>query len=153
LHLRHLAVALLLVLAPRAAAGADADATGEPAGHVRTTTGTVQLVRAGVIMVARVGDPVLADDVIETGADSSIGITFRDDCRISLGPQSRVHLNIYEFAPAVRSYAFVLRFTQGTLQYISGLIAKLAPAAVLIETPNGSIAVRGTRLLARIASP
>jgi hypothetical protein len=151
LHLRHLAVAVLLVLPPRAAAGADD--TGEPAGHVRTTTGTVQLVRAGVTMAARVGDPVLANDVIETGADGAIGITFRDDCRISLGPQSHVHLNAYEFAPAVRGYAFALRFTQGTLQYISGLIAKLAPAAVLIETPNGSIAVRGTRLVARIAPP
>jgi hypothetical protein len=151
LHLRHLTVAVLLVLAPRAAAGADT--TGEPAGHVRTTAGTVQLVRAGLTMTARIGDPVLPDDVIETGADGAIGITFRDDCRISLGPQSRVRLNAYEFAPAVRSYAFALRFTQGTLQYISGLIAKLAPATVLIETPNGSIAVRGTRLLARIASP
>jgi hypothetical protein len=42
---------------------------------------------------------------------------------------------------------------QGTLQYISGLIAKLAPAAISIETPTGTIAVRGTRFLLRVEGP
>ena len=40
--------------------------------------------------------------------------------------------------------------TQGTLQYISGIIARLKPDAVNVKTPLGIIGVRGTRYLALV---
>ena len=39
------------------------------------------------------------------------------------------------------------------LSYVSGLVAKLAPAAVSIQTPTAIIGVRGTHALVRAGVP
>jgi hypothetical protein len=43
----------------------------------------------------------------------------------------------------------VLRLLAGTMQYLSGLTAKLAPDAMKVDTPTAAIGVRGTRFLVR----
>ena len=45
----------------------------------------------------------------------------------------------------------VIRVSQGIISYISGMISKLAPGSVRIETPVATLGIRGTSLLARIA--
>jgi hypothetical protein len=55
----------------------------------------------------------------------------------------------FEFSPADQRYGFVLRLIAGSLQYLSGLTAKLSPDSMKVETPTATVAVRGTRFLAR----
>ncbi|MDB5409596.1 MAG: hypothetical protein JWL84_4508 [Rhodospirillales bacterium] len=153
MHLFASAIILGLALAILSPSPVRADSEDGAAGYVRLAHGNVRLLRDGVAISADVGDPVLPGDTIESGDDGSIGVTFRDDCRISLGPRSRLDLRAFEFAPASRRYSFVARLTEGSLHYISGLIAKLAPGRASIETPVGTIAVRGTRFLVRVAAP
>jgi hypothetical protein len=144
------AIATLILLAPAARAETDA------IGHVKTLAGTATIVpidggeapqRVAIAM------PVHEKDRIETGPDGEVGITFRDNTRITVGPSSRIDLARFVFQPAEKSYGFVLRLAFGTLQYLSGLTAKLAPDAMSIETPGSTIAVRGTRLLIRAEKP
>jgi hypothetical protein len=40
--------------------------------------------------------------------------------------------------------------SKGTLQYVSGVIAKLKPDAVAVRTPTGVIGVRGTRFVVMV---
>ncbi len=140
---------------PPALAQADAVSDGSTIGYVKTLAGTATVTPAG----ARVAQPlhlamrVHERDRVETGHDGAIGITFRDNTRITLGPDSRLDLARFVFKPAEQQYGFVLRLAYGTLQYLSGLTEKLAPAAVSIETPGSTIAVRGTRLLIRAEKP
>lgn len=47
-------------------------------------------------------------------------------------------------------FASIIEMLRGSILYISGTIAKLAPDAAKVETPRGTIAVRGTRFLVRI---
>jgi hypothetical protein len=152
-RLCHPAIVVLLVLAIFSPAPARADSDDGPAGYVRSVTGSVRLIRAGIPIVTHVGDPVLPGDTVESGDDGAVGVTFRDDCRISLGPRSRLDLRTFEFVPSKRRYGFIVLLTQGSLHYISGLIAKLAPTSASIETPVGTIAVRGTSFLLRVAAP
>ena len=42
------------------------------------------------------------------------------------------------------------QLTRGTLNYISGVIAKLKPTAVTVKTPTGIIGVRGTQFVAKV---
>jgi hypothetical protein len=44
----------------------------------------------------------------------------------------------------------VLRLLAGTMQYLSGLTAKLSPGSMEVDTPTATIGVRGTRFLARV---
>lgn len=118
-------------------------------GFVKTLSGHATLNRANITQQVELAMPVHAQDRLETGADGRLGVTFRDNTRISLGPDSRVDVPSFVFDPANQHYGFVVRLIFGTLQYLSGLTAKLAPDAMSIETPTATIAVRGTRFLVR----
>jgi len=69
---------------------------------------------------------------------------------LSLGPNSSLVIEAYLFEPDRRAYSFISRITNGTLQYVSGLIAKLSPGSVEIKTPVATLGLRGTRLLVRV---
>jgi hypothetical protein len=97
-----------------------------------------------------VGQPIFVADVLETEA-GSVGLTFKDGTRISIGPNSRVQFTEFEYAPAEGRLAFVVDVFRGTLLYISGVIAKLSPDAVKVRTPVATVAVRGTRFAIEIA--
>jgi hypothetical protein len=121
-----------------------------PAGYIKTTKGTVQIIRQGQTLQPRVGDKVLKDDVFRTGANGSLGMTFKDDALLSLGPDSRVVIKDYAFSPAEGKLSFVARILKGTAVFLSGIITKLAPDSVRLETPHANIGFRGTRVAVQV---
>jgi hypothetical protein len=146
---RRIALCLGAVLSVGLAPIAAAQTTNQTIGVVKTLSGSATLTRADVTGALHAGASMREGDRIETGTDGSVGVTFRDNTRIALGPQSRVVLQRFVFKPADKQYGFGLSLARGTLEYISGLIAKLAPEAVSIETPTSTIGVRGTKFLVR----
>jgi len=124
--------------------------SAEPAiGFVKTLSGTATVNHGGIGIAAALAMPVYESDRLETGADGELGITFRDNTRISLGPNSRIELKHFVFKPVNEEYGFILRLAYGTLEYISGLTVKLAPDRMSIETPSFTVGARGTRFLVR----
>lgn len=116
-------------------------------GQVKNVTGSAVVVRGGQEVLVTRGLDLQESDSLRTGMDGSLGLTLRDGTRVSVGPNTSLHLATYAFAPAENQLALTLRLLRGTLAYVSGRIAKLAPAAVTIETPTSVIGVRGTHLL------
>jgi hypothetical protein len=116
------------------------------AGRIKVVSGSVFLVRGTPVMPARAGQVVLEADSLKTGADGRIGITLKDDTRVSLGPGSEVRLDRFVFAPADGQMALVLKVVRGVMAYISGRIAKLSPDSIRLETPAAVVGVRGTTL-------
>jgi len=133
---------LLSVLAP-ALAAADV-------GQIKTLAGDVRIERAGAALAAAAGDGLLASDVVVTGADGKVGITFVDNTRLSLGPESRMELARFRFDATTHEGEFVSRIERGTLSIISGQIAKSSPDAMKVETPSSVLSVRGTRFLVKV---
>lgn len=121
-----------------------------PAGHVKIVTGTAFVVRQNVTLPARPGEPLFPTDALRTGVDGTIGITLRDDTRLSLGPSSEVRLERYVFAPGEGGFGMVLKFMSGVATYVSGRMAKLAPDSIRLETPAAIVGVRGTTVAVRI---
>lgn len=141
---------LLLVTVLLGGASVTADAqTPESAGRIKVVSGTVEIVRGATTVTAAVGTFVLESDRIRTGADGRVGLTLRDDTRLSLGPDSELALNRFQYAPADGRLALAIRFLKGVAGYISGRIAKLAPDAIRLETPAAIVGVRGTSLAIR----
>lgn len=132
-----------------AAAALSASAQEESVGFVKTLSGTATVTRGTATSAVALAMPVYENDQLQTGADGGLGITFRDNTRISLGPNSRIELKHFVFRPAAQQYGFLLRLAYGTLEYISGLTEKLAPDAMSIETPGFTVGARGTRFLVR----
>lgn len=121
-------------------------AQGQEVGQVKAVSGSVTIVRGDSAIAAVVGFPLRESDQVQTGADGRLGVTLRDETRLSFGPNTRLELSRFAFSPAEDRLALTLRLVRGTLSYISGRIAKLAPGAVAIETPTSVIGVRGTHL-------
>lgn len=137
-------------------------ARGEPAaaanlavsiGQVKTTRGQVFLVRGTERRPLQAGDLVQEHDVIETGADGAVGVTFTDNSLISAGPQSRLALDSYRFDSMAFSGSFLASLLRGTIAVISGDITRRTPGAMKIRTPRAILGVRGTEFLVRTEEP
>lgn len=121
-----------------------------PAGHVKTVVGSAFIVRQNATVAAKAGDAVFASDALRTGTDGAIGVTLKDDTRISLGPASEVHIDRYVYAPGEGGLGMVLKFVRGAAVYVSGRIAKLAPDSIRLEAPAAIVGVRGTTVAVRV---
>lgn len=121
-----------------------------PAGHVKTVSGAAFIVRQNARVAAKPGEPVFASDALQTGSDGAVGVTLKDDTRISLGPASEVRIDRYVYAPGEGGLGMVLKFVRGAAVYVSGRIAKLAPDSIRLEAPAAIVGVRGTTVAVRV---
>jgi len=122
---------------------------GPVVGYVKTSSGAVVLMSAGQPATVAAGTPVRVGDHLRTAADGSVGLTLKDNTMLSLGPNSELSIDAYLFEPAREELRLAARLLHGTLHFISGVIAKLKPEAVSIETPSATIGVRGTRFVVK----
>jgi hypothetical protein len=142
---RRLGAAILML-----AAAAMASAGGVPIGYVKNVSGEVQVINAGVTTRAAVGSPVAVGDTLKTSAQASVGVTLRDNTLISLGPNTEFTLREYAYEPSEGKLSLISRLTRGSLEYVSGVIAKLRPEEVVVETPTGTLGVRGTHFAVKV---
>src|SRR5262245_50183482 len=136
--------ALLLVVA-----AVPASAQSLPVGRVKVASGSAFVVRGEKTVPAKVGEAIFESDALRTGADGQIGITLKDETRVSLGPSSEVRVDRFVYAPAESNFALALRLVHGVAAYVSGRIAKLAPDSIRLETPAAIVGIRGTTLAMR----
>ena len=119
-------------------------------GQIKNVAGQVSLVRNNVQQPAKTGDLLEQADVLTTGPNGSVGITFIDNTRFSAGPNSRVELKQFNFNPTTQEGEFVTDVQQGTLAIISGQIAKRSPDAMKVKTPTTILGVRGTKFAIKV---
>ena len=135
-----------LVMALSAAIGSlvAAPLSADPVGQVKVSSGAVFIERTGQRVAAPVGTKVEAADSIVTGADGAAGITFIDNSRLSVGPNSTLAISRFTFNPTTHEGNFDSSLKRGTLSVISGKLAKRSPDAMTVSTPSTILGVRGT---------
>ena len=121
-----------------------------PIGYVKNVTGEASVTTANNTRKAEVGTPIHQGSVLRTGAHGSMGVTFKDETLMSFGPDTELTVDEYLYAPAQGKLKLGSSLLKGTLNYVSGVIAKLRPEAVTVDTPTGTIGVRGTQFVAKI---
>lgn len=122
----------------------------EPIGYIMKVKGEATVTSRGQTIDAAVGQAVILGAVLRTGAQGSMGVTLSDNTVMSFGPNSEFILDEYEFEPIREELRLSARISRGTLNFISGVIAKLKPEAVELKTPTGTIGVRGTHFLVKV---
>ena len=138
--------AVLMIAMAGAAGAVDAPAIAQ----VKTATGQVVVLRAGQPLPANVGDKLFEKDVIETGPDGAIGITFVDNTVFSTGPNSQLALDEFQFDSSNFRGSMLADMRQGTLSVVSGDITRSSPGAMKIKTPSAVLAVRGTTFAVQV---
>jgi hypothetical protein len=121
-----------------------------PIAMVKTVQGEAFVERAGARAPLKPGAAIYRSDICETARRSTLGITFKDNMMVSVGPNTRLTVASFEFEPIEQKYGVLLQLARGSMQYVSGLIAKLSPESVQVATPVANITVRGTRFAVRV---
>jgi hypothetical protein len=130
-----------------------AAALASDVGMVKISKGAASIERAGQRLPASTGAAVREGDVLMTGADGAIGITFSDNSLLSLGPDSRLAIDRFTFDATTHRGAFETSLQRGTLAGVSGKIAKQSPDAMKVRTPAALLGVRGTEFVLRTGEP
>jgi len=141
-----------LLASPSLAGQAPVLPTTSAAGRIHVASGTASVLRDDTTIPARVGLALLERDTLRTGSDGRLGVTLKDDTRVSLGPNSALRVDVVQYVPVEGKLALALKIVRGAAAYVSGRIAKLAPDAVRLETPAAIVGVRGTTLVIEVAT-
>lgn len=116
-------------------------ADNPPVGFVKTVSGKAWVNTAGQSVVAKPGTAVVLGSQLKTDKGGSMGVTFKDNTVMSFGPDTELTVDEYLYAPSQGKLKLGTSLGKGTLNYVSGLIAKLQPEAVTVTTPGGTIGV------------
>jgi hypothetical protein len=119
-------------------------------GRVNTLQGDVTMTLFANRTALRIGSPIALGAQITTQGASSVGITFIDNTLISIGPHSELVIDHFVYAPQQGKASLIAWLGKGTMNYMSGLIAKMRPEAVQVNTPTGMIGVRGTHFATKV---
>ncbi|WP_108512242.1 VCBS domain-containing protein [Bradyrhizobium algeriense] len=131
-------------------AQADGSASAAPAliGHVTKLTGSATAIRNGVSIILNQGDTVHKGDVVQSGSDSTLGITFIDGTVFGLASNAKMVLNEMIYDPNGSDNKSLLSLVQGTISFVAGATAKKGDMKV--DTPVATMGIRGTAVLVEI---
>ncbi|MEO8856993.1 MAG: FecR domain-containing protein [Burkholderiaceae bacterium] len=124
----------------------------DDSGTAKIVHGDVRVERTGGSVPLHVGDPVQEKDRIVVSAGGSAGITLRDDTRISVGPNSTLVINRFNFDSKTQEGDVDTSILSGTMRYITGLVGRLNPGSVRVATKTATIGVRGTDFIVEVAA-
>jgi hypothetical protein len=125
-------------------------AVATPIGKVVTAKGVISIEHGDAVVVqanlpareTNVGDLVYKGDIVSTGADAAIGITFADGTAFNLSSNARMVLNEFVYDPNRKSNSTFFSLSKGTFTFIAGKIARTGD--MKIDTPVATMGIRGT---------
>jgi hypothetical protein len=142
MHLRHCAVFISTLFL-------SAGILAKPA-HAQARVGEAAVIKNEVVSVSasqtspiNVGDNVLRDEVVHTGADSAARLVMADSTNLSLGANATITLDRTVFNDEHTYRDIAVRLTTGAFRFVTGHSEK---TAYKITTPIATIGVRGTVL-------
>jgi|GEM_PF-3231083 len=116
-----------------------------PVGEVSETSGNASVTHAdGTHEKITTGTQIFEGDVIETDAKGAVNIKFADDSTFAVSENARMSVDDFSFNPSDQSGTTGLSILRGVFMFTSGLVGRENPDAVHLNTPVGSIGIRGT---------
>lgn len=96
------------------------------------------------------GLQLLAGDRLVTGKNGRMSLSFVDNTRFAVGPNSRVSVSEFQYDRTRQKGTFVTQVDRGSLAVVSGRIAKSDRDAMKVRTPNTLLGVRGTKFIVEV---
>jgi len=130
----------------------DVDSSATPIGKVVSAKGSVTIERVNAVVVqaalgdqtgsAKVGDPVFLGDIVQTGRDGSVGISFKDGTAFNLSSDARMVMSKFVYSPNSSTNSTLFSLMKGSFTFVAGAIAKTGD--MKIDTPVATMGIRGT---------
>jgi len=136
---------------PSSDANAPADqqaASSEPIGNVASLTGVATVIRNKDSISLKLKDDIYLNDVVQTAASSSLGITFNDATTFHLSANARITIDNYVYADGGSNNNGVFDIAKGTVAFVAAQVAKTGN--MQITTPTATLGIRGTTGLVEV---
>ena len=122
---------------------ADQQATDNSIGQVSTVQGNATVTGTSAAAVAlKSSDPIYKNDVLATGANSSLGVTFDDETTFSLSANSRIVIDEFVYQEGGSGNAAAYNVARGTVAFVASQVAKTGN--MTITTSTATLGIRGT---------
>lgn len=119
-----------------------------PIGEIQEISGDATIIRTdGTTEPISLGMAVFKGDIIETAEEGAVNITFSDESTFAVSRNARMAIDEYVFDPAAESGQVNFSVLRGLFVFVSGIVGRDDPDDINIDTPKGSIGIRGTTVL------
>jgi hypothetical protein len=117
-------------------------ATDEPIGNVATLTGSATVIRNQTSTPLKVQDDIFQNDVLQTAANSTLGITFNDATTFNLTANARITVDSYVYQDGGKQNGALFDVAKGTVAFVAAAVARTGDMS--IATPTATLGIRGT---------
>jgi hypothetical protein len=132
-------------------AALDAKTDASPVGEVREVSGKATVTHPdGTTETIAIGTKIYQGDIIETDAAGAVNIQFIDESSFAVSQNAKLAIDEYVFDPASQGGESNFSVLRGVFVFTSGLMGRDDPDDVHINTPVGSIGIRGTTIAGQI---
>lgn len=100
------------------------------------------MTRNGMTGPLKLQDDIFKGDVLQTGKNATLGVTFSDDTTLNLSASSRVVVDNFIYQEGGKDNAALINVTRGTMAFVASAVAKTGD--MKIETPTATLGIRGT---------
>ena len=122
-------------------------------GKVMSADGTARIEHVANVVVqanlpasdigqAKAGDLVYRGDLVSTGADGKLSISFADGTAFNVSSNARMEVNEFVYDPKGHANSSLMSLSKGTFTFIAGNVAHTGDMKV--DTPLGTMGIRGT---------
>ncbi len=118
------------------------------AGNVAALTGSATVTRNNEATPLKPKDDIFLNDVLQTSANSSLGVTFNDATTFNLTANARITIDNYVYQDGGKQNAALFDVAKGTVAFVAAAVAKTGD--MKISTPTATLGIRGTSGLVEV---
>ena len=131
-----------------AAAPSPAPAADEPIGNVATLTGSATVTRNNAASQLKLQDDIFLNDILQTSANSTLGVTFNDATTFNLTANAQITVDNYVYEDGGKQNAALFDVARGTVAFVAAAVAHSGD--MKISTPTATLGIRGTTGLVEV---
>jgi hypothetical protein len=114
----------------------------DPVGSVATLQGSAFVTHNNAATAIHLSDSIYKGDVLRTGPNGTMGITFDDDTTFTLKPNSQIAVDDFVYQQGGSNNAATFNVLQGTAAFVAEEVAHTGN--MKIDTPTSTLGIRGT---------
>jgi hypothetical protein len=123
-------------------------AADEPIGNVATLTGTATAIRNKNSIPLKLQDDIFMNDVLQTSANSTLGVTFNDATTFNLTANAKITVDNFVYEDSGKQNKALFGIARGTVAFVAAAVAKSGD--MKISTPTATLGIRGTTGLVEV---
>ncbi|MCE2517463.1 MAG: FecR domain-containing protein [Alphaproteobacteria bacterium] len=118
-------------------------------GIVAALSGPVRVISANVGTVARTGQKIFLNDIVETGNTGKLQIMLMDRTTMTIGPNTSIVIDEFIYDPGVER-SLTATVLKGTFKLASPSLNMKKQQSRKINLPNAVVSIRGTELIGSV---